>query len=558
MSAGVEFLTAVSTPETLRSRPWPGTLWSMAVADFHARTRQPGHLVALLVMAWLTNGMLPPQGSGYRTFTMINGYRPAYGPEWVGVLVAMLTSVYFMLVGFYLVRGGVQRDSHNGVGQILAATRMSKLGYLASKALSNCLVFASMMGVAMLVALISQQLLAEDRRIDILATWLPFLLLTGPVALFVSCAAVCFDCLPVLRGGIGNVVWFFLFGAVLGSSSMDTPSDGRSVMDLVGGRAVSDRAFTDMQQEFPAVRVEDRSLSMGVNVSPEWKGKRAQTFPWHGMQWTRSFLLVRLFWCGIALMLLVFAATVFDRFERGTATHAPGRSSLFGRFERLLHGLAPSTAPAVVRASTLTVAPRTFAFLNLLGAEGTLLAKGLPVWWYLGAIGFLIAGIFAPTEHLKSGWLPVASFWPVFAWSTLGTREKQFDTAGLFFSVARPVQRMLPAAWLAGALLMLVIGSTGMLRLALAGETQAVAGWVLGAFGVSALALALGIWTGSGKFFEVFYLFLWYIGPMHHLPEFDYTGVTATRSHALWVVYSVIVVTLFIAAWVGRTRQIRR
>ena len=529
----------------------------MAYADFLERTRRPGHLIALLVMAWLTHGMLPPQGSGYRTFTMINGYRPAYGPEWVGALVAILTSVYFLFVGFYLVRGGVQRDGHNGVGQILAATRSPKLAYLASKALSNFLVLGSMMGVAMLVALASQQLLGEDRRIDLLATWAPFLLLTGPVALVISCAAVCFDCLPVLRGGIGNVAWFFLLSGVLSGSAMDNASQGRSLMDLIGGRAVSDRAFIDMQRVFPAVRSEDRSLSMGVNVSPQWKGKRAQTFPWRGMEWTSALLMVRLFWCGVGVALLLFSARVFDRFERGRVMHEPRRAALFGRFERLLHGLAPSTAPAVVRASSLTVAPRTFAFLNLLGAEIVLLMKGLPAWWYLGASGFLIAGIFAPPAHLMNGWLPVASFWPVFAWSTLGTREKQFDTAGLFFSVARPVLRMLPAAWLAGALLMLALGSTAMLRLALAGHAPVVAGWVLASFTVPALALALGVWTGSGKFFEVLYLFLWYIGPMHHVAELDYTGVTAPRSSMLWIVYTAATVLLFIAAWVGRSRQVR-
>ena len=557
MSAGVEFLTAASAPSVPCTRSWPATMGSMAFADFLERTRRPGHLIALLVMAWLTHGMLPPQGSGYRTFTMINGYRPAYGPEWVGALVAMLTSVYFMFVGFYLVRGGVPRDAHNGVGQILAATRMSKLAYLASKAFSNFLVLGSMMGVAMLVALASQQLLGEDRRIDLLASWTPFLLLTGPVALFISCAAVCFDCLPVLRRGIGNVAWFFLLTLVLSGSAMESASDGRAVMDLIGGRAVADRAFIDMQRRFPAVRSEDRSLSMGVNVSPEWKGKQAQTFPWRGMQWSGAFLMVRLFWCGVAVALLFGASAVFDRFERGSIAHAPRRASLFGRFERLLHGLAPSTAPAVVRASSLTVAPRTFAFVNLLGAEVVLLLKALPLWWYLGAAGFVIAGIFAPPAHLMSGWLPVASFWPVFAWSTLGTREKQFDTAGIFFSVARPVLRMLPASWIAGALLMLALGSTAMLRLALAGHTPVVAGWVLAAFTVPALALALGVWTGSSKFFEVLYLFLWYIGPMHHLAEFDYTGVTTSRSATLWVVYIAATLLLFIAAWVGRIRQVR-
>ncbi len=558
MSAGVEFLTSTTAPR-VRFGPatWRG-MWAMAWADFQERTRQPGQLIALLVMAWLTHGMLPPQRAGYRTFTMIDGYRPAYGPEWVGVLVAMLTSVYFLFVGFYLVRGRVERDRRNGVGQVLAATPVTSLGYLASKALSNALVLGSMMLVAMLVALASQQLLGEDRRIDLLAIGLPFLLLTGPVVLFVSAAAVCFDCLPGLRSGVGNIVWFFLLAAILSGTALESSAQNRAILDLVGGRTVSDVAYRDLHAAYPATRGDQRSLSMGVNASPAWKGRAMQTFRWNGMAWSPAMLGVRLFWIVVAGVLVGIAARMFDRFE-GVRLHGrPRRAAPFARVEQWLHRRAPSSAPARVRAASLTVAPRTFAFANLLGAELTLLAKGMPAWWFLGAIGFMIAGAFAPMSALRGAWLPVASFWPVFVWSTLGSREKQFETAGLFFSVAAPVRRMLPAAWLSGTLVMLVIGATGVLRLGLAGDAASVAGWVLGAATVSALALSLGVWTGSGTFFEVFYLFLWYIGPMHHVAEFDYTGVTVARSSALWVVYGALTLVLFGAAWVGRTRQLQR
>lgn len=558
MSAGVESLPTAIAPSVRGGRSHLGGIWAMAKGDFLERTRQPGHLIALLVMAWLTHGMLPPQGAGYRTFSMIDGYRPAYGPEWVGALVAMLTSAYFMFVGFYLVRGRVDRDRRNGVGQLLAATRVTRLAFLASKALSNALVLGSMMIVAMLVAFASQQLLGEDRRVDLAAIVLPFLLLTGPVVLLVSSAAVWFDCLPVLRGGVGNIVWFFLLGMIMSSAALDSPKQDRPSPDLVGGRAVADAAYRDLHLTYPALRADKRSLSMGVNVSPGWKGRAMRTFRWRGMEWSSAVLLERLFWVVVAIVVLGFAARVFDRFEGVRVAHRSGRASPFARLERLLHGLAPSTAPAVARAASLTVAPRTFVFANLLGAELNLLAKGMPVWWYLGAIVFLIAGVFAPLSALKSAWLPIASFWPVFAWSTLGTREKQFETAGLFFSVAAPVKRMLPAAWIAGTSVMLLIGAPGVLRLGLAGEASSVAGWVLGGACVSALALALGVWTGSGKFFEVFYLFLWYVGPLHHVAAFDYTGVTAARSDELWVVYGASTVLLFGAAWVGRTRQIQR
>lgn len=557
MSSATAALPGIRASANGPGRESLSAIAAMAWADLMERTRRPGHLVALLVMAWLTHGMMPPQAAGYRTFTMIDGYRPAYGSAFVGTLVALLTGTYFLFVGFYLVRGGVERDRRNGVGEVLAATRVSRLGYLASKVLSNVGVLGSMMLVAMLVAVASQQLLGEDRHLDVVAIALPFFVLTAPVVVFVAAAAVSFDCLPVLRRGIGNVAWFFLLCAILAASSSEDPRRQSPYVDLVGGRTVASAAFEDLVIAFPDAPRSERSLSMGLNVSPEWKGKLVQTFHWKGMAWSPAVLLSRLLWLGVAVLLMLVASRAFDRFEAGRASPGAVRTSRLGWIERSLHRLAPSTAPAVVRAAMLTTAPRTFAFANLLLAELTLIAKGMPSWWYVGAAGLVIAECFAPLGAVRAGLLPIAAFWPVFAWSTLGTRERQFDTAGVFFSVARPVARMLPASALAGAIVMLLIGAPAGLRLVLAGETAAASGWALGAFTVSGLALACGIWSGNSKLFEVLYLFLWYIGPMHHLAELDFTGVTVARSNGLWITYAVITLVLFTLAWIGRTRQVR-
>ena len=93
--------------------------------------------------------------------------------------------------------------------------------------------------------------------------------------------------------------------------------------------------------------------------------------------------------------------------------------------------------------------------------------------------------------------------------------------------------------------------------LALAGELAAVCGWMLAAAFVPAFALACGVWSGSAKLFEVGYLFLWYIGPMHHLAEMDYTGVTTDRGPTLWLIYMGATIRFLVLAWLGRARQAR-
>ena len=46
-------------------------------------------------------------------------------------------------------------------------------------------------------------------------------------------------------------------------------------------------------------------------------------------------------------------------------------------------------------------------------------------------------------------------------------------------------------------------------------STLKAVGFIVVSACVPALALAFGVWSGSSRFFEVLYLFLWYIGPMH-------------------------------------------
>jgi len=88
---------------------------------------------------------------------------------------------------------------------------MSKTFYTLSKALSNFAVLAAMVLILALAALMIQWSHAEDRHIH-------FFVLLAPVLIFGLCAlavtaalAVFFESVPGLRGGVGNVLYFFLW-----------------------------------------------------------------------------------------------------------------------------------------------------------------------------------------------------------------------------------------------------------------------------------------------------------------------------------------------------------
>ena len=525
----------------------------LVLADVRDRTRRPGYLVSLLVMLWLGQHMLPPSGAAYRTFSMDELYRPAYGAAWVGTVTALLTGVWFLLIGFYQVKGAVERDRRTGVGQVLAATRMSSLAYVAARTLGNLAVFATQAGMVALAALVQQQLLGEDRRVDLVATLLPFLTLTVPLALFAAASAVLFDCVRWLRGGLGNFAWFLVLPMIMAASRADNVH-GTVWSDLTGSSVVVEDVRRVMIAAHPDAASRPMSVSMGANFSPEFREHPATTFAWPGLRWDARAAASRLPWMLLSGLIVLASAWVFDRFDESRRPVAVRPLRVWWP----QRGPRAAAAPSRVSASGLTLAPHGFRPLGVVRGELALLLKGQSSWWYLGMLGFLIAEIAAPLRAVRDVVLPLASFWPALVWSALGHREQRYATGGVLFSCPQPVARLLPAAWLAGSTLILVAGAPALLRLGLAGQIPPVLGWLLAAAFVPALALACGVWTGSAKFFEVLYLFLWYIGPMHHVAEVDYTGVTADRSPGLWLLFGALSLGLFALAWLGRSRQARR
>jgi hypothetical protein len=214
----------------------------------------------------------------------------------------------------------------------------------------------------------------------------------------------------------------------------------------------------------------------------------------------------------------------------------------------------PMAAPPV-HLGRLETGARRFGLARILAAELRLLLKGLPWWWYAVAVGLNIASVFNSTSVVKQGLLPAAWIWPLLVWSGLGCRESRHATRQIIFSAPHPLATQLPATWLAGFLVTALAGSGALVRLLAAGDTASAAAWFASALFIPSLALALGVWTGSSKAFEVVYLLWWYLGPLHprDIPALDFTGAVTTQ---YWPVYLGLAVVLFAAATLGRKVQI--
>jgi hypothetical protein len=373
--------------------------------------------------------------------------------------------------------------------------------------------------------------------------------------LVVAALAILFEAIPWLRGGLGNVVYFFLWISALSApiARLDKGVHG-SYNDLFGTGALVPSITAACEAAFPGSN--KTGLNLGINVKESGKYWDLTTFRWDGLDWTRPVIVSRLYWLGVGLGLALLAAVFFRRFD--PAREGSRRASKVVQPPAQPEEIEDHVVPKLVPHATLhpLTTPRRFSFAFMVVAELRLALHGVSLWWYLVAAGLFAAGLFAPL-FISRGLLIAAWIWPLTIWSAMGTRETRWRADQLVFSTAHPLRRQLPACWLAGVLIAVLTGGGTGLRLLFAGEQLGLLAWAVGALFIPTMALALGVWSGSSKLFEVLYLFLWYLGPANHVGHIDFMGAMGPLLPPRTPVFFLAVTAaLVVFAVAGRARQL--
>ncbi len=528
------------------------SLYHLARADFLERTRSYGFLVTLGLTLYVACLFIPPNHSSYATM-QIDGHRGVYNSAYLGALIALLISPFLSLAGFYLVKNAIDRDIRTGVGQILAATSVSKPLYTVGKSLSNFAVLTVLVAIMGLAAAGMQFVRGEDLTFHPGPLIAPLLYISLPVMAVVASVAIVFEAIPFLRGGLGNVIYFFLWSAALSSRVGRSGGTGHAGYDDLFGLGVLVPSITAAcESTFPGAS--KTSFSMGINIKSAGQSWDLTTFQWNGMELSREIILGRLFWLGVALVLALLAAIFFRRFD-------PAREHAKGSSRKLLkRDVSSDDAVLPVPAHSISLQPLStkprFSFLFMVLAELRLALHGISLWWYLVAAGLIAAGLFSPVS-VSRGVLVFAWIWPLLIWSGMGTRERRWRTDQVVFSAAYPLWRQLPACWLAGVIITMLTGGGTGVRLLIAGDQLGLIAWIIGALFIPTMALGLGVWSGSGKLFEVVYLLLWYLGPANRVADIDFMGVVGSllppRTPMLFFAATI---GLAIVAVAGRKRQL--
>lgn len=513
-------------------------IYHLARADFFERVRRYSFLVMLGLVVFL--GYQAALGN---LALELGLYRGEFNSAWVGAMMSLIATFFIGWFGFYLVKGSVARDRETGVGQIMATTPLTRAQYLIGKWLSNFTVLMAMVGVLALAALVIQFWQGESRQINPFAFVSPFIFIVMPLMVLVAAVAVLFESISFLQGGFGNILYFFAFIMVLPLFMENPVLKQYSALEPTGlGLLASEmgRAVTAIYPEYNG----DFSLGGGFVTA-------TRIFTWEGVQWTAEIILTRFSLIALALLLIFIATLFFDRFD--PARTKPRQAKPGTAKADLAPALITQTVPNV-HLTPLNKAANRFSFLSVLIAETKLLLKGQRWWWYVGLAGIIIACLVNSPTVVREIVLPLAWVWPILVWSAIGNREIHNNVQQLTFSSKSPLLRQLPAQWLAGFIVTLLVSSGAIIRLSVSGDMVGLLALLSGAIFIPSLALVCGVWSGTNKLFEILYMVIWYLGPLNRLMELDYIGSHGNGRPEFFIPFSAV---LLVLAFIGRARQIR-
>ncbi|WP_026400841.1 hypothetical protein [Actinomadura rifamycini] len=482
-----------------------------ALGDVRDRVRRPAYAVTLLAAVGLGYLAVPDPG-GRLVIMYIGEHRGVYGSAYVGTATALASALWLTLGGFYVVRGAVGRDERTGVGRLLAASPLRTTAYLAGKWLANAMVLGSMVAVLAVTAAVMQVARGEDRWVDPVALLVPFAVIALPAVAVTAAAALLSETVPVLRGGVGNVGWFFVWmaGVLAGVSE-------RAPFDLLGARHVVDGLRATMVER--GLWRSGYSFSLGLTEVPE----PLEAFPWDGFALTPGFLAGRASLTLAAVVAALLPALWFARFD-------PARGRPRRGLAEALRGAAgaapvrePAPEPAYAYRGLPAAAPvRGGTFGRLLAGELALVLRDANRWWWLVAAGLSATALAVPSDAVAPVALPLAWVWPVLLWSRLGTRPRLAGVEGLLGAYPSPVRRLL-AEWTAGFAVTVLLGLAPLARMVAAADTDGASAWLGGALLIPSLALAAGRVSRTPRVFQAVYPPLWY-GAFNGLAPLDFLG----------------------------------
>ena len=520
---------------------------ALFMADLRQRTRSPRFWNVALAVTNAGWWCLPPFDAGYMIVAIGDHHRGYYSSAWIGMVLAMV-SLLWGLVGFYLVRGTVQRDFDTRVWQLLGTTSMRRSAYLVAKWASHVAVMGGLVLATLAVGLVAQQVRAEDRHVDLWELVKPSLFIALPTLAVSAALAIWFDVIPVLRRTAGNIAFFFVWMLLLTTGPVGMQHERQAA--AAGARPPVEQPWAS---DMPAMRVMqwsiEHQIARGLPDKTRLEGfcvgcggvtAPTERFVWTTWEVRAAVLWGRMLWLAVALASVLLAVPLLD----WAAARAAVPSTTSGtRAPRSLRWLRAVLRPVQATPGGVLVAAEIFIVLRM-----------RPLWWWGAWLPLWGVQLFGPRHAVA---LAMLAGWTLLldAFSRTGLRDREQGTLELVATAPGAQRRLLAARAVALVSLAWAAIAPGLLHESFTHPAVAASACVLGA-SLALWGLAGGTLTRSSRPFELVFLVAAY-ATTQGLPWLDASarGNGTTLAHLAGIALAATVLWLSLRSdWRGTRR----
>jgi hypothetical protein len=515
---------------------------SVVLMECILRFRRPSTL-ALLLISCVAAFLLMPETSSGGVMFLIGAQRTLLNSAVTALTSAVMGGLIFSLMGFYLISNSVTRDRQSGVGQLIAATPLSSLRYLAGKLFGNIAYVAAMVSVFM-IACMGMHVIRGEMPLEPMVFINTFAIMFVPSIPCIAAIALLFECVPFLSGRGGEVFFFFFWVLTLSvpvvAASAPNGNPWIFAMDLTG-----------MGFFIKEIILVTGTHSFTIGYAPFNAALPPRLFS--GLLWEPALIVPRLASVLVTIPFFAIAWASFQRFD--PARRSSREQSRPGKLSRLGQTFATAWLRLVVPRGGWLVGSPSFVKAILLDVRLTLALSPL---FFIVIVCSSISGLLVPVEGLRTSILPVIFFILVPFLAAISTRDRQRNTAQLIFSAPHVKSQFALLKFFSALTSAVLLAFIPLIRLSFDDPFAAASTLNAVVFLVSA-ATGLGLLTRTPKTFVVlFLLFLYLAISSKTVAAFDVAGLHGIVTPPIILSYTAAsILMMAIAVGVERWRMMR-
>ncbi|HUP60093.1 MAG TPA: hypothetical protein VNA69_06705 [Thermoanaerobaculia bacterium] len=516
-------------------------------ADFLIRLRRPSTVVVFLLLSAMPYLWIPDPSTG-RALMQIGGQRALYNSAAIGMATALLGTIFVGLAGFYVVSNALRRDVLSRCGYVIGSTTMRGSEYIAGKFAGN-VVFLSVFMFGFMATSMAMVLVRGEAPLEPFVFAKQYLLLVPPSIVFVSAAALFFECTPLLRTKFGDVSYFFFWMMLMGSVVMLTENgiagNWAAYFDVSGFGLV----FVQMTTIF-----QTKHLSIGASPFDPAKGIAV----FRGLESSMQWLVPRIAAAIWPLGLLALARLFFHRFDPARVRAMPNEKARRSWIGRLNFMTKPLARLFVAAGNALLSSSSRASLLRSAATDALTTIAAFPLA-SLAIIGFAIAALATDAKSLLTGVMPIAFAACAIAIADVASREKRAGSTSLVY--AAPSLRAQFVAWKFASALILTLAFLAVpLIRAIALHPASALPLLIGVAFTCAAATTLGILSSNPKTFLVVFLMFWHITTQDKgaSPQLDFAGWYGTATPLVIASYAAMTLALLALAHAFHRSELRR